>query len=342
MRSLRSIWLSKFWHQGFHKYKAPMFPYEWVLIGSKNYLHRDHCLESFQLGKNVFCEKPLAITFDQCHEIRNVHRESGKLFATGFVLRHAAFYQKIRQLVQDGQVGRLVSIEANELLKPYHGGYIMRNWRRFRSQSGPHILEKCCHDIDLLNWIVGSLPSKVASFGGLNSFIPENKPASERIRDEYAAWDFAYEDVDPFESEKDIEDNQVAILQYGNGVRVSFHTNSNSALSQRKMTICGVLGTIEANLITGEINLYRVGRSSESIGVGAQGMHGGADPKIAADLASSIELGVLPASSGEEGFTSAIVCLAIDEARIKSCVVDMEPIWHQFNIQIPKTSQTCP
>lgn len=53
--------------------------------------------------------------------------------------------------------------KADELLSPSHGGYIMRNWRRFREQSGPHLLEKCCHDIDILNWIVGSLPSKVAA-----------------------------------------------------------------------------------------------------------------------------------------------------------------------------------
>jgi hypothetical protein len=76
-------------------------------------------------------------------------------------------------------------------------------------------------------------------------FLPENKPKDQKVADLYESWGLAWEKVDPFESQKDIEDNQVAILEYRNNVRVSFHTNSNSAVTQRKMTICGLQGTIE-------------------------------------------------------------------------------------------------
>eukprot|EP01114_Cavostelium_apophysatum_P021543 TRINITY_DN7552_c0_g1_i4.p1 TRINITY_DN7552_c0_g1~~TRINITY_DN7552_c0_g1_i4.p1 ORF type:complete len:351 (-),score=53.40 TRINITY_DN7552_c0_g1_i4:340-1392(-) len=218
---------------------------KWVLIGSKNYLHKQQCVDAFAAGKHVWCEKPIAISVDECEEIRKAHEASGKLFATGFVLRYAPFYNKIHELVKSGSIGRLVSIEANELLAPAHGGYIMRNWRRFRDQSGPHILEKCCHDLDLLNWIVDSVPSRVAAFGGTNIFVPENKPTEPNMDDYYEAWDIAWEKVNAFDSEKDIEDNVVAILEYRNNCRVSFHTNSNSGFPQRKITICGVKGTIQ-------------------------------------------------------------------------------------------------
>ena len=60
---------------------------QWVLIGSKNYLHHEHCIASFRADKNVFCEKPLAITIDQCQDIRRVQKETQKIFSTGFVLR---------------------------------------------------------------------------------------------------------------------------------------------------------------------------------------------------------------------------------------------------------------
>ena len=57
----------------------------------------------------------------------------------------------------------------------------MRNWRRHKNLSGPHVLEKCCHDIDLLNWIVDSLPSKVSAFGGNDIFITENNHIKEKL-----------------------------------------------------------------------------------------------------------------------------------------------------------------
>jgi len=313
---------------------------EWVLIGSKNYLHKDHCISSFKAGKNVFCEKPLAITIDQCVEIRKVQQETGKLFATGFVLRHSPFYKKIHEIVSSNEIGKIISIEANELLSPGHGGYIMRNWRRFRNEAGPHLLEKCCHDLDIINWMIGSVPSHVASFGDLSCFRPENKPKDEMDQELYNTWP-AWEDVNPFDSEKDIEDNQVVIMQYRNNVKVSFHTNSNTALPQRRILICGLTGTIEGNLITGKIVLQKILRKDkesskfnnyEEFNFGAKGMHGGGDEIIMDDLARSIEKGTIPAATGEEGFLSAVVCLACDEARRTSQVVDLEPIWRTLEV----------
>lgn len=49
------------------------------------------------------------------------------------MLRYAPFYQKIRELVISGEIGNLVSVEANELLSPPHGSYIMRNWVNWNS-----------------------------------------------------------------------------------------------------------------------------------------------------------------------------------------------------------------
>jgi hypothetical protein len=50
---------------------------DWVLIGSKNYLHKEHCVAAFRAKKHVFCEKPLAITLDDCKEIMDAHRLFG-------------------------------------------------------------------------------------------------------------------------------------------------------------------------------------------------------------------------------------------------------------------------
>lgn len=312
---------------------------DWVLIGSKNYLHRDHCVAAFAAGKHVFCEKPMATSIQQCEEIRDAHRAAGTLFATGFVLRHAPLYCQLNQLLQEGYVGRIISMEANELLSPDHGGYIMRNWRRHRDQNGPHLLEKCSHDIDLINWMIGSLPSRAASFGGLDIFVPENKPVADKLAqpdDEpplYRSWP-SWEDIDPFTSDKDVEDNQVVILEYRNKVRVTFHTNCCSAFPQRRMQICGLEGSLEADLVSGDITGQRIGRGTEkeSFPVAEKGGHGGGDQIIADDLAECMLTGKRPKASGEEGFISAITCLAIDESMRTGQVVDLEPTWSRFEL----------
>jgi len=311
---------------------------EWVLIASKNYLHAEHCISAFKAGKHVFCEKPMAISIPQCLAIRDAYLGSNKLFATGFVLRYSPFYKKIREIVSSGTLGKIISVEADELLAPSHGGYIMRNWRRFRDQSGPHLLEKCCHDIDILNWIIGSLPSKVASFGGLDIFTPENRPkVSEReITRRYCSWQ-AWEDVDAFNSEKDIEDNQVVIMEYRNKVRLTFHTNANSANPKRQMIICGLLGTLEADVMSGKMTLYRIfadnqGNYREELNTHGVGMHGGGDEMLVASLIQSMKTGLKPEIEGPEGFNSAVVCLACDEARQKQQVIDLEPYWEKFGL----------
>jgi predicted dehydrogenase len=308
---------------------------EWVMIGSKNYLHVSHACDAFAAGKHVFSEKPLAIEVEECARIRTAQKESGKLFATGFVLRHSLLYSEIHRLVTIEKVlGKLVSVEANETLHPAHGGYIMRNWRRFKDQSGPHILEKTCHDLDILQWIIGSVPSRVAAFGGTNIFVPENAPETEKDAEYYKLWPQAWEDVDPFKSEKTIEDNVVAILNYRNGVHCSFHTNACTAWPQRRILICGVKGTLQADLITSQITYQLIGMNQPTniIDIANGDSHGGGDELIVSDLARSMAEGSQPKATGEEGFISALICLAIDQARTSQQVVDMEPIWRQFSV----------
>ena len=310
---------------------------DWVLIGSKNYLHAGHCIKAFEAGKHVFCEKPLATTIEDCNKIHESHKKSGKLFETGFVLRHAPLYSTIHKMVNiDKKLGKIISVEANETLYPGHGGYIMRNWRKDIKESGPHILEKCCHDIDILSWIIGSVPSYVSAFGGTDIYIPENAPEDEKVRDLYKTWSQAYDDVDPFESEKTIEDNLVTIMQFRNGVRCSFHTNSNTAWSERRIFICGTKGTIEADLVQNTIKWQVIGESKQEIILKTTGLHGGGDIRIIEDLVKCMIENSLPKTSAEQGFISAIICLSIDEARRKNQVVDLEPIWNQFNIELPK------
>lgn len=218
------------------------------MIGSYNIFHAEQCVAAFAAGKHVFCEKPIAINFEQCRAIKEAYESSGCKLMIGFTLRYSPHYQKIKELVSSGIIGSIISMEFNETLDFNHGGYIASDWRRRNDLAGSHILEKCCHDIDLANWIVDSRVSKVASFGGLNFFTPDNAHHIQRIGprtsdgvEAYRSWPQKNE-ADPFRAEKDIIDNQVCILEFENGVRSTFHTNINSGIPERRMYINGTEG----------------------------------------------------------------------------------------------------
>jgi predicted dehydrogenase len=313
---------------------------EWVLVTSPNALHREHIVSAFDAGKRVFAEKPLATSIDDCVAINAAHAAAGgPLFATGFVLRYAPLYRKVKELLDAGSIGRIVSVEANENISASHGGHIMTCWRRFTRYSGSHVLEKCCHDMDLLNWLVGSLPTRVASFGGRDIFIPDNAelmdefapPAGEKSI--YMGWhDPRTHDADnPFTSDKDVVDHQAAAMLYRNGVTGTFQTVMSCAIEERRMYFSGTEGSLIADLFECDIRLKRLGYGEPTRRYRLPGvMHGGGDERIAASLVESMATGAAPACSGREGLTSAVVSLGIEQSRLEGRMIDLEETWSRL------------
>lgn len=315
---------------------------DWVMIGSPNNMHKEHIVKAFENGFNVFAEKPLATTIEDCVAVCEAHRKSGKQFATGFVLRFSPHYLKIKELLDSKAIGDIVSFEFDECIPHFHGGHIMKSWRRFKEISGGHIVEKCCHDIDLANWFVGSLAGAVASFGGLNFFKPENAGIVDEIgpdsngRKAYSEWQHVTtQDNCPFNGEKTIIDNQVAIIEYRNGVRATFHASLNTGLKKRGFYICGTRGTLESEWYSGKILLQKIGHNTvvEDFSAAAvTGGHGGADEIIMGSLYETMISGKKPLCGGLEGLLSTVTAVAIQQAMEKKEIVNLNDIWSKLNL----------
>ena len=305
---------------------------EWVMVFSPNKFHHDHILAAFKAGKHVFSEKPIGTTIEDCVDIYNAYMASGKLFATGFVLRYAPIYRKVKDMLDSGKFGKILSINADENVAPYHGGYIMMNWRRNSAVSGPHILEKCCHDLDLINWFCQSHAATVASFGGRNFFTPENEWIHEKYGHEvFAKWRDPHAVPSPFTSDKDLMDNQVAIFEYRNQIRVQFQCTMSNAMPTRRMYFSCTEGTIMLELYNRVIKYRFLGSDEENLITfkSADG-HGGGDAYIMKELFASMTTGALPKCSGSEGLESAVLALAIDQAARERRIVDLEPVWKKL------------
>jgi predicted dehydrogenase len=324
---------------------------DWVVIASWNAAHADQTIAAFHAGKDVFLQKPVATRLEDCVAMLDAWRASGRQCVVGFTLRFSRFYRQLKEILTSGRIGYIVSMEFNETLDFNHGGFIHGNWRRFTKWAGTHLLEKCCHDVDLVNWMVESLPRCVASFGGLDMFHAGNRYLQDELglspedhprgggRPAFATWAVpGSEDgptgQNPFLAEKDIVDNQVAIIEYANGVRATFHTNCCAGIPERRMYICGSRGAVRADVLTGIIEVCRYGwkQETERIDTGIKGGHGGGDEIMGEELGACMVEGATPAADLDNGVLSATACFAIDDAMESGEVVDCLPYWEALGV----------
>ncbi|MBQ8755783.1 MAG: Gfo/Idh/MocA family oxidoreductase [Lentisphaeria bacterium] len=304
---------------------------EWVMVFSPNAYHKEQILAAFAAGKHVFSEKPLATSISDCQEIYEAHQKTDVIFATGFVLRYSKVYQTAKEILASGKLGRILSINADENIIPEHGGYIMCNWRRDSRISGPHILEKCCHDLDLINWFCESLPSRVSSFGSLDFFVPENEHLMQKYgKETFCKWYDPHPEPSPFTSEKDLMDKQVSILQYRNGILVNFQCTMSNTIPERRMYFTCTEGTLILELYKSTVHYMKMGDPCMySYNFYADG-HGGGDNYIMKELYRTMCDKTPPRCSGNEGLESAVVALAIDQAAQKGEVIDLEEVWKKL------------
>ena len=153
-------------------------PADVVLVATQDNDHYAFCRRALELGCNVLLEKPIATRIDQVLEIERLARQGGCRVMVCFVLRFAAFYKKVKEIIDGGLIGDLVSIHANEGVMPWHQAhsFVRGHWSVVK-KSSPMILSKCCHDMDILHWLAGRPCLHISSFGSLEWFRPERAPA---------------------------------------------------------------------------------------------------------------------------------------------------------------------
>lgn len=312
--------------------EALQYEAEWAMIFSPNYAHKEQIIAAFQAGKDVFSEKPIATKIEDCQAIYNEWKKYKKVFATGFVLRYALIYRKAYEILRSGQLGKLVSIEANENIRFQHGGYIMSNWRRLTRYAGPHILEKCCHDLDLIEWFADSLPSRVAAFHSHTFFKPENRCLEEKYgKDAFRCFWDPHRLETPFNDDSDLHDSFVSVARFRNGVQVAFNYSMFSSIPERRMRFQCTEGTMTLNIYEQTLRWKNIGDVAETTlkFTDCDG-HGGGDAFIMEELFETMSKGIAPKCSGDEGLQSAIYALALDRAATENKIIDLEEIWNSL------------
>ncbi|MBL6675354.1 MAG: Gfo/Idh/MocA family oxidoreductase [Alphaproteobacteria bacterium] len=310
-----------------------------LMIGSPNHLHLDHIKIGLNAGIKIFAEKPIVVDEAQSFELAKLLGEFGQdQVLVGLVLRYSQHARSVRNLIDKNILGNIISIEASEHIMPWHGGFFMRNWRRKEKFSGGFMLEKCCHDIDFYNMIVGCRVKRVASFGGRSSFIPENKPENnleEFTKYNLTGWQ-AKESV--FDSDADIVDHQVAIIEYDNGATLAFHTNMRVPDEFRRFAVIGTNGMVEGDFVRGFLKAHDQQNNvvlDEDYGA-AFGMvkgHYGADNLMLKDInqhLTNVEKINLPVGV-KDCIEAGIIAMKIDESRKTGKIIDLTSSWSRLD-----------
>ena len=317
---------------------------ELLWVASPNHLHLEHIRLGLEAGLKVFSEKPIVTTKEDSFALAKLIKKFGEnQLIVGLVLRYSVHMREMRRVLDTGALGKITSLEANEHIAPYHGSFFMRDWRRLEKYSGGFMLEKCCHDIDLYNSIVGERPERVVSFGGRNNFIPSEAPMGNEHDDVYQQKHSYWENVDdPFTSDADIIDHQNALLEYPNNVTFSFHTSINVPDEQRRFCVIGSKGMAEGDFGRGGLRItdartgecledhdFSIPASSET---GNYPSHYGADKLMCEDIVSFLRgnLSSLPVGP-KEAIAAGLVAMAIDESMKTNQIVDMTETWKELD-----------
>ncbi|MCC7354563.1 MAG: Gfo/Idh/MocA family oxidoreductase [Anaerolineae bacterium] len=260
-------------------------------------VHKASTVAALEAGYDVLLEKPMATSPEECVRMVQTAERTGRVLQIFHGMRYAPFFAMVREVLNTGRLGQIMSYAHFENVVYFHmaHAYVRGNWPK-KALSGPIILTKCCHDLDLIYWYTGSRSKRIASFGSLRHYRSENArpdyparctdgcPIEEECP--YYAPRFYLSD-DPvarmmtaaittdlstegilhalktgpygrcvYRCDNDVVDNQIVMMEMEDGTNVSLTLHGFSHFGMRYLRFEGTRGSLHADPAKKEIALY--------------------------------------------------------------------------------------
>ena len=148
-----------------------------VIVTTVDAWHHHYIILALEGGCHVICEKPLTTTLEGLQAIDQALERSGLTLRVAFNYRFAPAYARLRELLQQGIVGKPLAVDFSWLLDTSHGADYFRRWHRDKAKSGGLLVHKATHHFDLVNWWLDSVPRKVFAMGDLLFYGKQNAAA---------------------------------------------------------------------------------------------------------------------------------------------------------------------
>lgn len=163
-----------------------------VIIATQDAMHVEPAVAFAGRGYAMLLEKPMAPSEAGCRQIVDAVKASGVLFGVCHVMRYTHYTQALKEILDSGAIGEIVSIQHLEPVGYWHQAhsFVRGNWRN-EAESSFMLLAKSCHDLDWIRYIAGSSCQAVSSFGALKHFRRAEKPAlaGEAVRCLHCAYE---------------------------------------------------------------------------------------------------------------------------------------------------------
>ena len=164
--------------------KAPKFA-DAVINGTMDEQHVETSIPLLEKGYDMLLEKPFAVNDEEMERLLDVVRRNGNKVMICHVLRYTPFYSEIKKRITDGEIGDIINIQTLENVSYHHlsTSFVRGKWGNSKKCHTSMLLAKCCHDLDIMMWLMGGdKPVSVSSVGAKTQFIPENAPENSGTR----------------------------------------------------------------------------------------------------------------------------------------------------------------
>jgi len=248
-----------------------------VVVCSRDDLHAELIVRALDAGADAVVEKPLTIDAPSARRIEEAIERTGREVVVTFNYRYSPRNSALRQVIQDGLIGEVTSVDFQWMLDTKHGADYFRRWHRDKKNSGGLLVHKASHHFDLVNWWIHSEPRRVYASGGLRFYGSENAAArglgARPDRGTHAGEHDAFEldltgddrlkalyfdaeqhdgykrDLDVFSDGITIEDNLALVVDYASGATLSYSLNAHAPWEGYRVAVNGTEGRAELEVI---------------------------------------------------------------------------------------------
>ena len=329
-----------------------------AMICTQDQMHFEPVVLALKKGYHILCEKPMSPDKGEIIKMGELAKQYDRILSVCHVLRYSPFFSKIKSLLDEKKIGQLITIQHIEEVGYWHHAhsFVRGNWRN-NEESSPMILQKCCHDMDIMLWLAGEL----------TYFTEENAPVNAprycmdgcEHRDKcpfyaprfYLEHPKAVEDglvyavtdqVDSehvlkelkkgpygrcvFHSDNTVVDHQTVDIEFENQVTASFLMTAFTNQCARRIRIMGTKGELKGDMEAGTIEIIDfVSGTNDLIQLHTPSKgHSGSDMSMMREFVRMVGEGKTGKTDASVSVASHLMALAAEEARIKKTVIDFE------------------
>lgn len=150
-----------------------------VVNATMDEAHYETTKKLIAAGYHQLLEKPIVNNEAELLELKDLANKRGVSILVCHVLRYTPFYRTMKRMINEGKIGKILTLEMNEHVGTVHfaDSFVRGKWADETVCGSGLLLQKCCHDMDLMCWLNNSsVPEEVSSFGKRAHYVEENAP----------------------------------------------------------------------------------------------------------------------------------------------------------------------